>query len=396
MDNLSLVEYESSFESKKISLPDELWKIVIEYLYDEDCEYGFGSILPYRAINKMFSCSVSESIKKVRFILETNLKQKKINNTIFGCNGLRSLHVSLFASSRVKQSIQSVTRVYPMIIQREICNNVVKGLHQIGNNCRNIEELTLKAEYIQHTSFPNLRRLTVRNIILLPPINMMDWTKLTCVEGGIWKDPFAHYISALPNLKEIKCESLAFHWQIIDFCNLCKEKSICNTLEVLDFSTDSKNNWPGNLYGRMNDDSLYLLLDTFPNLTAISIDHGDITLATANIAQKLSSLSQLRILRFKDTRILSNLTNGTNYDSINEWLLCFPKSLEIVSFLNCRILDTDDLHNHDLHLTLNSLKSSLVSRFYDILPNLSEIEITFKDDDPYHFLRAYRWSFIIE
>jgi hypothetical protein len=271
-----------------------------------------------------------------------------------------------------------------MPIVREMYNNIVEGLQQVGNNCRDIEELSLNAQCMQRASknlpsFPYLRRLTFRNILLLPPINMMDWTNLTYVEGAIWKYPLARAISALPNLKEIICESsLVFHQDVIDICNLCREKCVCSTLKVLDFSTgpNPNNKWYG---GRINDDSLYLLLDTFPNLTAISIDQGDLTLATADIAQKVSRLSQLRILRFKDTRIFSSLANSVSYDSINGWLVCFPKSLEIVSYLNCRISGTDNL---------DKLSSSIVSRFNDILPNLGEIEITFKygHSNPFHYL----------
>lgn len=120
------------------------------------------------------------------------------------------------------------------------------------------------------------------------------------------------------------------------------------------------------------------MLDTFPNLTVISIDHGDISLATADVAQKLCTLPQLRILRFNSTRIFSNTSNSANYDFINEWLLCFPKSLEIMSFLNTKILMGDNPQNRDLAVTLDGMRNRTVSRFYDFLPNLKEIEIIFQ------------------
>jgi hypothetical protein len=176
----------------------------------------------------------------------------------------------------------------------------------------------------------------------------------------------------LLNLKEIKCESsMVSHQNIVDFCNLCKQKSICDTLEVRDFSTDPDSNY---YHGDLDDDSLYVVLDTFPNLTAISIDHGDITLATAGITQKLCTLPQLRKLRFDYTKIFSYaFIMNADYDLINEWLLCFPKSLEIMSVLNTVIFMVDSPENA---LILNSIRSRIVSRSYGILPNLKEIDIT--------------------
>jgi hypothetical protein len=111
-----------------------------------------GSILPYRAINKIFCELILQSIKEIKLSIaspSSYLKRQKINDVICSCKGLRILHMS-FSDP---------------IWNFEMHNKIIDGLHQIGSNCRDIEELSLKADYMQHTSknlpsFPNLRRLT--------------------------------------------------------------------------------------------------------------------------------------------------------------------------------------------------------------------------------------------
>lgn len=149
MDNFSPVECKVSVEPKKISLPCELWKIIIGYFYDEDCEYGFGSILPYRETEKNY-----------------------------------------------------------------FWTQIVYNIHQ--KNCLRflISEGSLSTCWWLDKSYIQS---------LLPPINMMDWTNLTDIEGGISKYPLARAIPAVTNLEEVKYESsLIFHRNVIDFCNLCK------------------------------------------------------------------------------------------------------------------------------------------------------------------------------
>jgi hypothetical protein len=104
MDIFTRVSVKNSIQSDKISLPSELWKTIIEYNYDEDSHSGFGSILPYRVVNKAFSQMVLESIKKVRISVIvnnninnpiSNLKRQKVNDVICDCKKLQSLHMSV-------------------------------------------------------------------------------------------------------------------------------------------------------------------------------------------------------------------------------------------------------------------------------------------------------------
>jgi hypothetical protein len=80
-----------------ISLPSESWKTILDYNYDENKEHGFGSILPYRAVNKAFCQLVLECIKKVTISIDidnpvSDLRIQKVTDVICGCKRLQSLH----------------------------------------------------------------------------------------------------------------------------------------------------------------------------------------------------------------------------------------------------------------------------------------------------------------
>jgi hypothetical protein len=243
-------------------------------------------------------------------------------------------------------------------------------LQGIGNNCRNIEELCLKASHREDTpidlsSFPNLRKLSLQRFRFISPSDMQDWTNLTHVEGIVLGPLQARAISTLPNLKEIRCEPyLTCNQDIMDFCYQCKERSVSSTLEVFEVSDISGRNGYNDI--PITDESFCLLLDTFSNLTTIIIDNSDITLATVDIAQNLGSLNQLKILKFNDSKIFSSITNS---DLIYEWLEIllpyFPKSLEIVQLLNCDF-------SFVVPVDIDVVKSRIVSSFYNFLPNLRE------------------------
>lgn len=51
---------------KNISISFDLWKVIIEYLNDEDCGGGYGSILLFREANRAFSTIILECIREVR------------------------------------------------------------------------------------------------------------------------------------------------------------------------------------------------------------------------------------------------------------------------------------------------------------------------------------------
>jgi hypothetical protein len=376
MDIATAVSIKNSVESKKISLPLDSWKIIIEYLHDENSEDGFGSILPHCAINKFFGKMILECITKVKITIDHGhfyslLKWQKVNDIICRCKGLRSLHISV-------RGVNSFCNSSKCDIGH---NRIIEGLQQIGNDCDNIEELYLKAEFRRVTSkslpiFPNLRKLTLENFTILPPSNMQDLTNLQVFEGDLSESLWFYAISTLHNLKELKWSSNTISNQDVqDFCNQSKENFTCESLEILSLSSGCGifSNYLN--YGELTDDGLYLVLDTFPNLRAIEIQGSDISLAAANIPQKLGTLNQLIVLKLNHTNVFA-AENSTNIDSIYEYLEILlqylPKSLEVIEILNCKV--SRDYNTND---SLNSIESKIESRFHDILPNLREMSVTF-------------------
>jgi hypothetical protein len=399
MDNTTATSFKNSVELRKISLPFDSWKIIIEYLNDEDSKDGFGSTLPYRAINKLFSKMILECIRKVKITIDARwgdssgsiLKRQKVNDTICRCKGLRSLHISIIGTVSFCDSDHEID-----------LNEIIEELRYIESNCKNIEELSLKAEISRYTSkrlpkFPNLRKLTLKKISILPPSNMRDMKNLQIVEGDLLESLWFR-ISTLPNLKEFKWSSdMISNQNITHFCNQSKGNSICETLEVLGLSSDIFSDYHDD--GELTDDGLYLVLDTFPNLRSLEIQGSDISLAGANIPQKLGTLTQLKELKLTHTSVFT-IENSTNIDSIYELLEILlkylPKSLEVIEILNCRA--SSEYSTNDI---LDSVKSKIRSRFY-ILPNLREMSVTFDIDyysddeyDGYGGIELYN-SMIIE
>jgi hypothetical protein len=271
-----------------------------------------------------------------------------------------------------------------------------EGLHQIGNNCTKLEELNLKATVSYSeihldpipramsieankmnissflSSFFNLQRLSMNKCITVPPRNMQDWTNLRQVEGDFLRNPlWAEAISMLPNLKEILLKSnVISNENIIDFCNLCKDKPMCETLEVFDTSATDYSITQRDK--RMSDDGLYSVLNTFLNLTTIKFQNSNITLTRTDIMQKLGSMNKLNILIFDRSQLLFDADSTL----INEWLQTalpnFPKSLEIIQFLNCEIYENifvviEYVCNPEL---FDPITDNIVSEFHNILPNL--------------------------
>jgi hypothetical protein len=117
-----------------------------------------------------------------------------------------------------------------------------------------------------------------------------DWISLRRVEGDILRDSlWAEAISTLPNLKEIRLESDEIrNSNIINFCNLCKDKPICETLKVWYFSADDLGMCTDGYEHhrkKITDGGLYALLDTFLNMSAITFHNTKITLTKTNIVQ---------------------------------------------------------------------------------------------------------------
>jgi len=387
-------------ENTGISIPSDSWKIVIEYLNgkdrnyeDDDDWFGFGSILPYRAISKLFSNMILECIKEVKIVLDHSMnlkevigfdkgnsnyflkKMQSIFNVICGCKELRSLHVSVVFSNSFRYSDH---------------NKFFERLQQIGNDCKHIEDLCIitdsgKIAMKKLPLFPNLRKLSLKQFHVLPPDNIQDLMNLRVIEGDLLEHQWAHAISELPNLIEIIWHAnVIMDEEIIDFCNRCKEKSICTTLEVLNLTPNGLfHQNVGYPYPLSTDKSLCVVLDTFPNLRAIKIHGSGITL-TGDILQKIGNLTQLKVLRLNHSHMFSSAENYFNtadhFPRIYRWLEnslpYFPKSLEIIEFSNC-----GDLHECHRSVTLNNLRIRIEASFHDILPNLREIDVSFCDND---------------
>jgi hypothetical protein len=199
-------------ENSGISLPFDSWKIIIQYLNSKDRGYwfGFGSILSYRAINKMFSNMISECIREVKIVLNHSMnlrelrgfnkgsnnyflkKRQNIFNVICGCKELRSLHISVTFSTSFRYSDHTVDH-----------NKLFEGLQQIGNDCKHIEELCFTAKSREITTkklplFPKLRKLYFGpNFHVLPPDNMQNVINLRVIEGNLLVHPWTHAISKL-------------------------------------------------------------------------------------------------------------------------------------------------------------------------------------------------------
>jgi hypothetical protein len=380
MDIPTAVSSKTSVEPKNILLPCDLWKIVIEYLgcgfgyNDDNFGYKFGSILPYSAINKMFDQMIFECITEVKISIdsEANYIPTVVNDIICDCKKLRGLRIS----------------VTGVLSGWAGDGGIFETLQQIGNNCTNVEELYLEA--LDRRQFPkklfaspNLCRLSLKNFDILPPSNMQNWINLRVIEGNsLICTSWAHAISTLTNLKEIKC--VISNQNIIDFCNLCKEKSICNLdlSEVLDLSDDLER---GYFQKKISDDGLYSVLDTFLNLTALKFQNTNITLSTPGIAEKLGTLSQLKILVFLETKLFFD----GNFTLIDEWLQnslpYFPKNLEIIECMGCKVSFAAYEYNHNNNLEnrklYDSVPSMIMSGFHHYLPNLTGTNITFHIDD---------------
>jgi hypothetical protein len=313
MYNATAISFKNSVELKKISLPFDSWKIIIEYLNDEDSKGGIGSILPYRAIDTFFSKMILECITKMKITIDYNncsyalLIWQKVNDIICRCKGLRSLHLS-------------ITKWVDL-------NEIIEGLQHIVINCANIGELSLEAAIRQRASkslpiFRNLRKLTLVSFSILPPISMQDLTNLQVFEGDLKELSWVHAISTLPNLKDLKWSSDTISNQNVkDFCNQSKKNPIRETLEILSLSrSEIFENY------KLADDEIYLVLDTFPNLRAIEIQGSAISLTAANIPQKLGTLTQLKMLKVNHTNVFS-AESSTNIDSIYELLEIFHQKV---------------------------------------------------------------------
>lgn len=98
---------------------------------------------------------------------------------------------------------------------------------------------------------------------------------------------------------------------IIYFCNLCKEKPISKTLDVLDLfsaAQDQENEFPANIprdnqnfdEDRVSYDGLHSVLQIFRYLKVAQLKNTDITLAKKNRTEVRKFTSQLKTLSFTD------------------------------------------------------------------------------------------------
>jgi hypothetical protein len=119
-------------------------------------------------------------------------------------------------------------------------------LQQFGNSCTQIEVLNLKGRYLYSAlnlpsflpSFLGVRIFTIsQSCNTVPPANRQDWVRLRGIRGDYLLNDLSwtKKVSMLPNLEEVKIRSdMICDENIINFCNLSKDKPICKTLEVFD------------------------------------------------------------------------------------------------------------------------------------------------------------------
>jgi hypothetical protein len=389
-----------------MSIPNDLWKVIIEYINDGNLGGGFGSILPYREINKSFRNIILECVKEVRIQYSNQWivslpSSNPVNSVLRRMNILLSRPQSLQKLNIItsKISLSEKKDFYDLICDcKELRCLLIDfldtalssidsiGLQRVGNTCRNIEELSVGAR--RGSSL-------LKNLSSIPShLSSFHNLRKLSIEGVLWSAPvWAHAISTLPNLKGIKWD-LINDQIIIDFCKLCEEKPITKTLEMLDFSDEFKRN---NMFKRNNvtDDGLYSVLYTFTNLTDINFSDTDIALATIEIMQKLGSLNKLKISNLNGTKLFFNGDASVIRGWLQTALPYFPNSLETLQCIGCRALigaEFTGLLGLSLSYGLsNTVPMTLISQFRSALPNLKEISITFDihhlnnddDDDDY-------------
>jgi hypothetical protein len=131
---------------------------------------------------------------------------------------------------------------------------------------------------------------------------MQDWINLRSIQGDLMNGLlWAKAISLLPNLKEIKWDSTEIYEDnIVTFCNICQGKVLCETLEELSTSADQhhRNEQHDGHNDRITDDSLFSILDTFTNLTAIKFHLTNVTLTRVDLKPKLKNVNKLKTLCF--------------------------------------------------------------------------------------------------
>jgi hypothetical protein len=122
---------------------------------------------------------ILECIREVKIVLDLsqNRKRRSIFNVICGCKELRSLHISVTFSSSCLHIDNTIDH-----------NKFFKGLRQIGNDCKHIEDLCITTKSNKITTkklplFPNLRKLSLKQFHVLPPDNIQDLMNLRVIEG---------------------------------------------------------------------------------------------------------------------------------------------------------------------------------------------------------------------
>jgi hypothetical protein len=373
------VTMKSSLRQRDISF--DLWKIIIEFLNDENIGRGYNAILPNRLIDKAFSATILECIKEVRFnlshgtlkvlsivlsrpvslqklittcnlaVINYGLDQNLSCDLICGCKELRSLKIDVGDDLSLTDS---------------------EELQKIGNSCTKIE--------VMH--------LTLRNLHVVPPSNMQNWINLRSFIAGehVWNNSlWIDAISMLPELKEIKIRSSrTFNGDIINFCNMCKGKPICQTLEVFESSSNMRYDiriisLNEQDYVKLSDDGLYSVLDTFLNLKEIELKHTNITLTRTDIVKKLGNLNQLKKIYIHGSHLFFDRDLWRTEDWLRTSLPYFPKSLEVIQLLDCDVYVYGN--NDGVRFGLYPSEATPIiikSEFHNALPNLRKIDVTFK------------------
>jgi hypothetical protein len=137
---------------KMIYISFDLWKTIIEFLNDDRAHGGFGSILTYRTINKIFSDAILECIGEVRMnhcSHESILK--KLDVLLSRPLSLRKLVIDV-REDEFNSGLTSNQKV------KDICN-----LCKDAPMCKTLEVFQYSASLVQYYEVPSANQIDLRD-----------------------------------------------------------------------------------------------------------------------------------------------------------------------------------------------------------------------------------------
>jgi len=249
-------------------------------------------------------------------------------------------------------------------------------LRGVGESCLKLKALTLHVDLIEGpfdspAAFGKLelldlvaigmKRMTAaqRNAVAAPDFS--HFTSLTHVNNLLDCASFALSLAKAPCLQSISTSAdiksiIATNEDIRAFCKACKNMPIRSSLVSL-----SQRNTLYNL------DTLIAILDTFPLLEHLEVDHADLDL-DATFLNKLGTMTKLTFLSFYNCRRWQGPTRAWLADSCSR----FPVSLSTIKLKYWRWNNMDEADSRSKSKYIAFIKAS----FKACLPNLVEMEFS--------------------